>query len=202
VYKNTADVEAGKGLYDDITSVDSWWGTTVREVLVHMQLLEVLLHGRTSVSQNLGPVKMNLQIREIHKNTADVEAGKGLYDDITSVDSWWGTTVREVVLKTLNQTLESRFILFQADLVTLKNGIGLYKDLTWDLQKLHVYKNTADVEAGKGLYDDITSVDSWWGTTLESRFILFQADLVTLKNGIGLYKDLTWDLVLQNLSRV
>jgi dipeptidyl-peptidase III len=31
------------------------------------------------------------------------------------------------------------------------------------LQKLHVYKCTADVEAGKKLYDDITSVDEWWG---------------------------------------
>ncbi len=30
------------------------------------------------------------------------------------------------------------------------------------LQKLHVYKSTADFEAGKKLYDDITSVDKWW----------------------------------------
>jgi len=31
------------------------------------------------------------------------------------------------------------------------------------LQKLHVYKSTADVEAGTKLYDDITHVDEWWG---------------------------------------
>ncbi|KAL8687046.1 MAG: hypothetical protein Q9218_006670 [Villophora microphyllina] len=30
------------------------------------------------------------------------------------------------------------------------------------LQKLHVYKCTADFEAGKGLYDEMTNVDKWW----------------------------------------
>jgi dipeptidyl-peptidase III len=30
------------------------------------------------------------------------------------------------------------------------------------LQKLHVFKSTADVEAGKALYDEVTGVDAWW----------------------------------------
>ncbi|KAL9595132.1 MAG: hypothetical protein Q9219_006620 [cf. Caloplaca sp. 3 TL-2023] len=30
------------------------------------------------------------------------------------------------------------------------------------LQKLHVFKCTADYEAGKGLYDKMTRVDAWW----------------------------------------
>ncbi|RVX71904.1 hypothetical protein B0A52_04303 [Exophiala mesophila] len=30
------------------------------------------------------------------------------------------------------------------------------------LQKLHIYKATADFAAGKKLYDDITNVDEWW----------------------------------------
>jgi len=30
------------------------------------------------------------------------------------------------------------------------------------LQKLHIYKATADVEAGVKMYNDITSVDEWW----------------------------------------
>lgn len=30
------------------------------------------------------------------------------------------------------------------------------------LQKLHVYKSTADVVEGKKLYEDVTSVDGWW----------------------------------------
>ncbi|PGH27107.1 hypothetical protein AJ80_01294 [Polytolypa hystricis UAMH7299] len=32
------------------------------------------------------------------------------------------------------------------------------------LQKLHVFKSTADFEAGKALYDDSTHVDEWWGS--------------------------------------
>ena len=30
------------------------------------------------------------------------------------------------------------------------------------LQKLHIYKATADFKAGKEMYDNITSVDQWW----------------------------------------
>ena len=31
------------------------------------------------------------------------------------------------------------------------------------LQKLHVYKSTADVDAGTKMYDEVTHVDEWWG---------------------------------------
>jgi dipeptidyl-peptidase III len=31
------------------------------------------------------------------------------------------------------------------------------------LQKLHIYKSTADVKAGTELYDEVTRVDEWWG---------------------------------------
>ena len=34
------------------------------------------------------------------------------------------------------------------------------------LQKLHVYKSTADVEAGTKLYDESTYVNEWWGASL------------------------------------
>ncbi|KAG0156735.1 hypothetical protein PDIDSM_3916 [Penicillium digitatum] len=58
----------------------------------------------------------------VYKSTADVEAGKGLYDDITSVDSWWGTTVREVVLK--NKVPRKVFVqantILEGDQVSLK----------------------------------------------------------------------------------
>jgi len=36
------------------------------------------------------------------------------------------------------------------------------------LQQLHVYKSTADFEAGKALYDHSTHVDDWWGTKARS----------------------------------
>lgn len=32
------------------------------------------------------------------------------------------------------------------------------------LQKLHVFKSTADFAAGKALYDEVTHVDEWWET--------------------------------------
>lgn len=41
----------------------------------------------------------------------------------------------------------------------LSHGRPAVEDL---LQKLHVYKATADFAAGKELYDNVTSVDAWW----------------------------------------
>jgi len=41
----------------------------------------------------------------------------------------------------------------------LSHGRPAVEDL---LQKLHIYKATADFDAGKELYDNITSVDEWW----------------------------------------
>ena len=41
----------------------------------------------------------------------------------------------------------------------LSHGRPAVEDL---LQKLHIYKSTADVEAGKKMYDEVTSVDEWW----------------------------------------
>ena len=39
------------------------------------------------------------------------------------------------------------------------------------LQKLHVFKCTADLEAGKKLYDQMTHVDEWWGTLVRDEVI-------------------------------
>lgn len=41
----------------------------------------------------------------------------------------------------------------------LSHGRPAVADL---LQKLHIYKATADFAAGKKMYDEITSVDEWW----------------------------------------
>ncbi|KAL2816147.1 peptidase family M49-domain-containing protein [Aspergillus granulosus] len=53
---------------------------------------KILSHGRPAVEKYL-------QKLHIYKSTADVKAGKALYDDITSVDEWWGTSLRDLVLK-------------------------------------------------------------------------------------------------------
>jgi dipeptidyl-peptidase-3 len=59
---------------------------------IQLDRSKILSHGRPAVEKYL-------QKLHVYKSTADVEAGKGLYDDITSVDEWWGTKVRDIVLK-------------------------------------------------------------------------------------------------------
>lgn len=59
---------------------------------IHLDRSKILTHGRPAVEKYL-------QKLHVYKSTADVEAGKRLYDDITSVNEWWGTKVRDIVLK-------------------------------------------------------------------------------------------------------
>ncbi|KAL4899153.1 hypothetical protein BDW74DRAFT_184019 [Aspergillus multicolor] len=76
---------------------------------------KILSHGRPAVEKYL-------QKLHVYKSTADVEAGKALYDDITSVDEWWGTKVRDIVLK--NKIPRKVFVqgntILNGDEVTLK----------------------------------------------------------------------------------
>ncbi|KAL2703921.1 hypothetical protein AAEP93_004992 [Penicillium crustosum] len=82
---------------------------------IHLDRSKILTHGRPAVEKYL-------QKLHIYKSTADIEAGKGLYDDITSVDSWWGTTVRDIVLK--NKVPRKVFVqantILEGDQVSLK----------------------------------------------------------------------------------
>ncbi|KAL1983579.1 hypothetical protein VTN96DRAFT_10239 [Rasamsonia emersonii] len=59
---------------------------------IHLDRSKILTHGRPAVEKYL-------QKLHIYKSTADVAAGTKLYDEVTSVDDWWGTKVREVVLQ-------------------------------------------------------------------------------------------------------
>ncbi|KAJ9354220.1 hypothetical protein DTO027B9_4846 [Paecilomyces variotii] len=59
---------------------------------IHLDRSKILTHGRPAVEKYL-------QKLHVYKSTADFEAGKKLYDEITHVDDWWGTKVREVVLQ-------------------------------------------------------------------------------------------------------
>ena len=59
---------------------------------IHLDRSKILSHGRPAV-------EAYLQKLHIYKATADFEAGKKMYDDITSVDSWWAEKARPIVLK-------------------------------------------------------------------------------------------------------
>ncbi|KAJ5931357.1 hypothetical protein N7516_005846 [Penicillium verrucosum] len=82
---------------------------------IRLDRSKILTHGRPAVEKYL-------QKLHVYKSTADIEAGKGLYDGITSVDSWWGTTVRDVVLK--NKVPRKVFVqantILEGDQVSLK----------------------------------------------------------------------------------
>ncbi|RMZ83264.1 hypothetical protein DV738_g1276, partial [Chaetothyriales sp. CBS 135597] len=54
-------------------------------------VLYILTHGRPAV-------EAYLQKLHVYKSTADFQAGKALYDDITSVGPWWADKVRPLVL--------------------------------------------------------------------------------------------------------
>lgn len=82
---------------------------------IHLDRSKILTHGRRAVEKYL-------QKLHVYKSTADFEAGKQLYDDITSVDEWWETKVREVVLR--NKVPRKLFVqgntVLEGDKVTLK----------------------------------------------------------------------------------
>jgi Peptidase family M49. len=59
---------------------------------IHLDRSKILTHGRPAVEKYL-------QKLHVYKCTADFEAGKKMYDEITHVDDWWGTKVREIVLQ-------------------------------------------------------------------------------------------------------
>ncbi|KAL1965138.1 hypothetical protein VTN77DRAFT_6051 [Rasamsonia byssochlamydoides] len=59
---------------------------------IHLDRSKILTHGRPAVEKYL-------QKLHIYKSTADVAAGTKLYDEVTHVDDWFGTKVREVVLQ-------------------------------------------------------------------------------------------------------
>ena len=82
---------------------------------IHLDRSKILTHGRPAVAAYL-------QKLHIYKTTADVDAGKALYDQVTSVDPWWGSKVRDVVLR--NKVPRKVFVqantILEGDTVTLK----------------------------------------------------------------------------------
>ncbi|OJK02562.1 hypothetical protein ASPACDRAFT_76958 [Aspergillus aculeatus ATCC 16872] len=82
---------------------------------IHLDRSKILSHGRPAVEKYL-------QKLHVYKSTADFDSGKKLYEEITSVDAWWGKEVREVVLK--NKVPRKIFVqantILNGDEVTLK----------------------------------------------------------------------------------
>ena len=61
--------------------------------------LEICLDRSKILSHGRPAVESYLQKLHVYKSTADVEAGRSLYDEVTGVDEWWGGKVRPVVLE-------------------------------------------------------------------------------------------------------
>lgn len=79
-------INAGKAFVTLQSSKDD-----LSDLEIHLDRNKILSTGRKSV-------EAYLQKLHIYKATADVEAGKRMFDDICSVDDWWAEKVRPVVL--------------------------------------------------------------------------------------------------------
>ncbi|KAJ5653465.1 hypothetical protein N7490_000468 [Penicillium lividum] len=99
---------------DDFVKL-SYTKDDLSDLEIHLDRSKILTHGRPAVEKYL-------QKLHVYKSTADVQAGKALYDEITAVDSWWGTQLREVVMK--NKVPRKVFVqantILEGDKVTLK----------------------------------------------------------------------------------
>lgn len=81
------------------------------DLAISLDRSKILSHGRPAVDKYL-------QKLQIYKATADVGAGKAMYDDITNVDSWFAEKVRLVVLS----KKQPRKVFVQANTVLGKDG--------------------------------------------------------------------------------
>lgn len=62
------------------------------DLTVRINRSQILTHGRPAV-------EAYLQKLGIYKATADIDAAKKMFGDITSVDKWWGGELRDEVLR-------------------------------------------------------------------------------------------------------
>ena len=62
------------------------------DLTIRLDRTKILSHGRPAVEKYL-------QKLHVYKSTANFEEGKRLYDDMTSVDEFWGSKVRKEVLR-------------------------------------------------------------------------------------------------------
>ena len=77
---------------DDFVQLKSTKEDDLSDLEIRLDRSKILSHGRPAVESYL-------QKLHVYKSTADVEAGRKLYDEMTGVDEWWGSKVRPVVLE-------------------------------------------------------------------------------------------------------
>jgi dipeptidyl-peptidase III len=83
----------------------------LEDLEIHLDREKILSHGRPAVEKYL-------QKLHVYKSTADVEAGRKLYEDITSVDEFFAEKVRPVVLS----KKQPRKVFVQANTVVGEDG--------------------------------------------------------------------------------
>ena len=76
----------------DFCKLDYSDSETLSDLKIKLDRNKILSHGRPAVEAYLQKV-------HVYKATADVEAGKKLYEEMTGVDEWWEAKVRKVVLE-------------------------------------------------------------------------------------------------------
>ena len=76
---------------DDFTKLE-YEKDDLSDLTVRVDKFKILSHGRPAVERYL-------QKLHIYKCTANVEEARKMYETITNVDDFWGTEVRDVVLK-------------------------------------------------------------------------------------------------------
>ncbi len=77
---------------NDFCKLDYSDSQDLSDLTIKLDKNKILSHGRPAVEAYLQKV-------HIYKATADVEAGKNLYEEMTRVDEWWEIKVRKVVLE-------------------------------------------------------------------------------------------------------
>ncbi|KAA6411032.1 MAG: dipeptidyl-peptidase III [Lasallia pustulata] len=76
---------------DDFTTLE-YTQKDLSDLHIRLDRSKIISHGRPAVEQYL-------QKLHVYKCTADLEAGRTLYEEMTHVDDWWGKDVRAEVLR-------------------------------------------------------------------------------------------------------
>ena len=118
-------MEAGDGFVEL-----KWTKDDLSDLEIHLDRSKILSHGRPAVESYL-------QKLHVYKSTADVQAGKKLYQDVTDVNEWWGEKVRPVVLEMkaprkvfvqANTVLEGEMVMLKEYEPTMEGMIQSFAD--------------------------------------------------------------------------